>query len=93
MVYLSFQTNGQLRSKMNKIRFTTDEEKEYLTQAVEMVVTGALALRPATDWLESKTGKRISYEGLRKIIKRQRQESQDGDEEGVGTPSREVSPE
>lgn len=78
---------------MNRIRFSTEQEKEFLKQAVEMVVNKALALRPATDWLESKTGKRISYEGLRKIINKQKQESQSVAEEGVGTPSGEVSSE
>ena len=73
---------------MNKTRFVTEEEKEHLSTAVGMVRSGGLSLRGATDWLEHKTGKKISYEGLRKIIKKTAEEPvNDGPEEGVGTIS------
>ncbi len=53
---------------MNKI--STPEELDILDQACRYVEQKAMSLRQASAWFESKTGKSISYEGIRKNLKR-----------------------
>ena len=54
---------------MNHRMFTTNEELEALGQAMDFVRRKALSLREAALWLNTRTGKKMSHEGLRKIIK------------------------
>jgi hypothetical protein len=59
---------------MNKTKFNTMEEKDFLKQSYTMVQSGGFSLRSATVWLEAKTGIKISYEGLRKKFMEIREE-------------------
>lgn len=71
---------------MNKKIFTTPEELLFLDEAVEYVNQGNLSLRQAVMWLEVKTGRKITYEGLRKIILKRIAEGsngESGDQEGL----------
>lgn len=68
---------------MNRTRYTTDEEKEYLSKAIAMIQSNTLSLRKGAEWLEHKTGKSISYEGLRKIMRKSSEESSNEEETGT----------
>jgi hypothetical protein len=72
---------------MNKTKFNTKEEKEFLKQSYDMVQSGGFSLRSASSWLEANTGITISYEGLRKKFK----QIKEVEDERLGEESRELS--
>lgn len=74
---------------MNRKRFTSEEELEQLNKVVELVKNQALSLRKGAEYLQAKTGKTISYEGLRKIINSSK-DVVNGEDTGLGDVSREI---
>ena len=77
---------------MNRKRFTSEEELQHLDRVVQLVKSQALSLRKGAEYLYAKTGKTITYEGLRKIINSSKDVA-NGEETGLGDVSREVSAE
>lgn len=53
---------------MNRIRYTSDEDKALLREVTEAVLAKTMSLRGGAKFLFENTGKNISHEGLRKII-------------------------
>ncbi len=54
---------------MNKLRFGP-EDQDTLNEVVNHIIEGTMSSRKAAAYLESATGKKISHEGLLKIVKR-----------------------
>ena len=73
----------------NKIRFTEAHEIEELEAVIKMVISGALSYRNGAQRLITKTGKKFSHEGLRKIINKRKQDDRDS-EVGLGDQSPEL---
>jgi benzoyl-CoA reductase/2-hydroxyglutaryl-CoA dehydratase subunit BcrC/BadD/HgdB len=55
---------------MNQKRFNTDEDMDILLKIKADVDNKLISLRQAAEFLNAKTGKTISHEGLRKIFHR-----------------------
>jgi hypothetical protein len=66
---------------MNRKRFNTEEDKDILLAAKRDVDNEIISLRQAAEFIQAKTGKSISHEGLRKIFMKV-----DVDERRVETP-------
>lgn len=59
---------------MSKI-FTSEEETLALEEVLSHLESKAISLRSASAILEHKTGKKITYEGLRKMLKKRSENS------------------
>ena len=54
---------------MNNKRFTSEEDLEELATISKLIEDKAVSYRVGAQLLKARTGKSISHEGLRKIIK------------------------
>lgn len=68
---------------MNRTRYQL-EDRDILNSIMPYLFNGSLSLRKAARYLEAKTGKKISPEGLRKIVNKERLEQSDGRADNTG---------
>lgn len=55
---------------MNHKRFSTEEELVALSFVISEVAAKTMSLRKGAEHLKALTGKRVSHEGLRKMIRK-----------------------
>lgn len=57
------------KREMKNRKFKSEEELEYLETVLDMIRAGECSLRNGSEFLEAKTGVKISHEALRKRLK------------------------